>query len=361
MEGPFAGPFGFGVYLSIDISEDMMTVACEIRALAEQRQERASPLLREARQRAVRLVADGVPSCALYYAAGKATDVAWVDYWKEVRRDFYPTQGLGPYRGFDAPLAPTLPRETVVDDVYAPLIADCPGDEVEVYDVAIAARLLELRRNEAIAVRESMDGSDSPWGRTRSRVDGGQLFSASVVSEVDGGPARADEDDTDVTRRLSAGLASLELHQAPSGADDLENAGSGPEREDVSDTSTVEASSLDRLGGEERAEAQPAVDVTDDGTDDMSSWMTEDDPYERHFLNVDGVRELARRTPRYSGSVETYTITETSATADSRGFEGSEGQDRSTVSEWSESDQTSDGPPRGRAASLHRMQLRRRR
>ena len=55
VEGPFAGPFGFGVYLTIEMTDDVMTIACEVRELAERQRAGADEVLLRAR----------APRCAL--------------------------------------------------------------------------------------------------------------------------------------------------------------------------------------------------------------------------------------------------------------------------------------------------------
>ena len=342
VEGPFAGPFGFGVYLTIEITEEMTTIACEVRELARSRyQNAAEPVLR-ARDRAVHLVAADVPTHALYYANEKSADQTWAAYWQEARRGFHPTQGLGPYRGFDAPLVSELRREEVVDGMYAPLIDDQPGDDIEVYDVILASRLLELRRSEALAVRAigeewTSSPDSSPWRTTRSRVEGGQLFSATVISEYP-------EEPTD----LAGGEENDEPASEGGSADrDPE----GPNDGGVSDASTVTESLATHGAGETESSAP------DWSREDSLAPSELDQPLSgavggRRYPAM--IRLLRQRQGRMRGSVETCTITEETATGDG----ASERLEESTGGSDEGSGRSDLG--RLRALSRHSMTLRRR-
>ena len=75
-----------------------------------------------------------------------------------------------------------------MDNGYRPLALDPPGDEVATYDVIIAARLLDVRRSEALAAVERYgddpdESNRSVWAHAGGRQRGGQLFSASVISD----------------------------------------------------------------------------------------------------------------------------------------------------------------------------------
>ena len=96
---PFAGPYGFGVYLTIDLTDEMMSVACEVRELARSRDRNAAEPVRRARDSAVQLVAADVPTSALYYADEKTDDTTWALNWRGARRGFTRLKALALIEG----------------------------------------------------------------------------------------------------------------------------------------------------------------------------------------------------------------------------------------------------------------------
>ena len=189
LRGPFGGPFGFGVYLSIQITEEMIAIACEVRELSESRWRDASTVERRARLRAVRMVVNEVPTHGLYYLPLKGKDVSWAEYWQRKRLDAPKSQGSGPYRGQAAPLLSEFCREELVDQSYGPLIKAVAESVIEEHDMRHEVEQLEIERNENVSAAEQLEAEleeagSFPWDMAFDRQKGGQLISASIISEM---------------------------------------------------------------------------------------------------------------------------------------------------------------------------------
>ena len=183
--GPFSGPFGFGVALTIQLSDRTLRTAREIRILNERRYAAASDYERRARAEVVRFVMCGTPLMNVHYHLMKAPSETWQEYWEKARHRLQYDQGRDPYRGPDAPWLCGYYREPGVQEYYQE--ADDPVEEYEIDadDTVCRTERIEGERAECRALLSRPAGACGEPEASAVRTSGHNRFSASIISEPD--------------------------------------------------------------------------------------------------------------------------------------------------------------------------------
>ena len=182
-EGPFAGPFGFGVALSIHLSERLLKTAREIRILNERRYASASDREKRARAEVVRFVLCTVPLLNVHYQLMKAQTDTWQEYWEKARNRLRYDQGRDPYRGPDAPWLDGYYREPGVQAYYDEAEDPVAEYEVDMDDAVCRTERIEGERAECQALLDRPGSARATTGAVEA--SGRNRFSASMISEPD--------------------------------------------------------------------------------------------------------------------------------------------------------------------------------